>query len=135
VVVVAFAFDAERGTISDGRVLVDVPDEVGAPDGLTVDADGDLWVAIWGAGRVHRYSPDGELREELVVPAVESTCCGFAGPGLTRLYVTTATEDWTDEQRRAEPSAGLVYRFETDVTGRPAEPFRRDPAWWATLTA
>ena len=61
-VVHAFAFDGERGTISDGRVLVEVPEEVGAPDGLTVDADGDLWVAIYGGGRVHRYSPDGVLR-------------------------------------------------------------------------
>jgi len=126
----AFAFDAAPGTISDRRVLVTVPEEVGAPDGLTVDAGGDLWVAVFGGGRVHRYSPDGELREEVLVPATETTSCAFAGPGLDRLYVTTATENWTDEQRRAQPGAGLVYRFDTDATGRPAEPFRPDPAWW-----
>jgi sugar lactone lactonase YvrE len=134
-VVHAFAFDAERGAISDGRVLVEVAEEVGAPDGLTVDADGDLWVAIWGGGRVHRYSPDGALREALLVPAAQSTSCAFAGPGLRWLYVTTATEDWSDEQRRAEPAAGLTYRFHTDATGRPANPFRPDPEWWATMTA
>ncbi len=67
-VIHAFAFDGERGTIADGRVLVTVAEGVG-PDGLTVDAAGDLWVAIFGAGRVQRYSPDGELREELHVPA------------------------------------------------------------------
>jgi sugar lactone lactonase YvrE len=134
-VIHTFKFDAERGTISDSRVLVTVAEEVGGPDGLTVAADGDLWVAIFGGGRVHRYSPDGALRQELLVPAMETTSCAFAGPGLTRLYVTTATEDWTDEQRRAEPAAGLVYRFDTDATGRPAEPFRPDPAWWATVTA
>jgi sugar lactone lactonase YvrE len=128
-----FAFDAERGTISDGRVLVTLPEEVGTPDGLTVDADGDLWVAIFGGGGVHRYSPEGELREELTVPAAETTSCAFAGPGLNRLYVTTATENWTDEQRRAEPAAGRVYWLETDATGRPAAPFRPDPAWWATV--
>jgi sugar lactone lactonase YvrE len=132
-VVRAFGFDGERGTISDGRVLVRVAEEVGTPDGLTVDADGDLWVAIYGGGRIHRYSPEGVLRQELLVPAAQTTSCAFAGSGLNRLYVTTATEDWSDEQRRAEPAAGVVYRFDTDATGLPATPFRPDPAWWATV--
>jgi sugar lactone lactonase YvrE len=132
-VVHAFDFDGDAGTISRGRVLVEVPDEVGTPDGLTVDAEGDLWVAIWGGGRIHRYSPAGELRLVLDVPAAQTTSCAFAGPGLHRLYVTTATEDWTDDERRADPRAGLVYRFETDATGRPADPFRPDPAWWSSL--
>ena len=132
-VVYAFTFDAERGTISNRRVLVEVPEEVGTPDGMTIDADGDLWVAIYGGGRVHRYSPDGVLRHVLLVPALQTTSCAFAGAGLHRLYVTTATEDWSDERRRAEPAAGLVYRFDTDATGRPAAPFRPDPAWWATV--
>ena len=88
-VIHAFAFDAERGTIADGRILVTVAEDVGAPDGMTVDADGDLWVAIYGGGRVQRYSSAGVLLEELFVPAEQSTCCAFAGPGLNRLYVTT----------------------------------------------
>ena len=132
-VIYVFSFDPEQGTISDQRVLVDVPSDVGSPDGLTVDAAGDLWVAIFGGGRVQRYSPNGELRQELLLPAEQTTCCAFGGPGLNLLYVTTATEHWTDEQRRAEPSAGLVYRFTTEATGRPAAPFRPDPAWWATM--
>ena len=127
----AFAFDGESGTISDGRALIEVPMDVGAPDGLTVDADGDLWVAIWAGGRIHHYSPGGVLREALLVPAAETTSCAFAGPGLNHLYVTTATEGWTDEQRRASPAAGLIYRFETDTVGRQAAPFRPDPGWWA----
>jgi sugar lactone lactonase YvrE len=129
----AFVFDAGRGEISKGRVLVSLAKEVGSPDGMTVDADGDLWVAVYGGGRVHHYSPDGELQEVLTVPARQSTCCAFAGPGLERLYVTTATEGWSDEQRRADPAAGLVYRLDTGTTGRPAAPFRPDPAWWATV--
>ena len=92
-------------------------------------------MAIYGGGRVQRYSPDGALREELHVPARETTSCAFAGSGLHRLCVTTATENWADEQRRAEPTAGLVYRFDTDATGRPAHPFRPDPAWWSTVLA
>jgi len=133
-IVHAFAFDADRGTISAGRELVRVPEEVGAPDGMTVDAVGDLWVAIYGGGRVNRYSPEGVLRQVLNVPAKQSTSCAFAGAELNRLYVTTATEAWSDEQRRAEPTAGLIYRFDTDATGRPAALFRPDPAWWQEVT-
>jgi sugar lactone lactonase YvrE len=129
-VLYTFTFDGDRGTISDRRVLVTVAEDIGAPDGMTVDAAGDLWVAIYGGGRVNRYSPDGELRETLLVPAEQATSCAFAGPELNQLYVTTATENWSDEQRRAEPTAGLVYRFDTDATGCPAAPFCPDSAWW-----
>jgi sugar lactone lactonase YvrE len=132
-VVHAFAFDGDGGAISDRRVLITVSEEIGAPDGMTVDADGDLWVAIYGGGRVQRYSPDGVLRQTLTVPAIQSTSCAFAGPGLSRLYVTTATENWSDEQRRAEPTAGVVYRLDTNATGRPAAPFRPDPTWWTNV--
>jgi sugar lactone lactonase YvrE len=132
-VIHAFAFDAEPGTIADGRILVTVTEDVGTPDGMTVDADGDLWVAIYGGGRVQRYSSAGVLLEELFVLAEQSTSCAFAGPGLNRLYVTTATEGWSDERRRAEPGAGLVYRFDTDARGRPAAPFRPEATWWATV--
>ena len=128
----AFDFDADRGTISNARVLINLAGDLGTPDGLTVDTDGDLWVAIWGAGRVNRYTADGSLRDELIVPAAQTTSCAFAGPGLNRLYVTTATEDFSDEQRRADRAAGLVYRFETLATGRPAAPYRPDRSWWAT---
>ena len=124
-VIHAFTFDPDQGTIAGGQVLVEVPADIGSPDGLTVDAAGDLWVAIYGGGRVQRYSPAGELREELFTPAEQTTCCAFAGPGLHRLYVTTATEHWTDEQRRAQPAAGLVYAFETDATGGPRHTFVR----------
>ena len=127
----AFAFDPEAAPFPMKRVLVEVPEAVGAPDGLTVDTEGDLWVAIWGGWQVRRYSPDGVLRQELPIPAEQTSSCAFAGSGLHRLYVTTATEDWSDEQRRAEPGAGLVYRLDTGATGLPARAFRPNPGWWA----
>ena len=111
-----------------GRVLVTVPEDIGAPDGMTVDAAGDLWVAIYGGGRVNRYAPDGSLRQVYPIPAPEVTCCALGGPGLHRLFVTTATEGWSDAQRRADPAAGRVYRVDTDATGRPVAPFIPDPA-------
>ncbi len=112
-----------------------MPEDVGSPDGMTVDAGGDLWVAVYGGGRVQRYSPKGDLKAELAVPAEQTTCCAFAGRGLSRLYVTTATEGWSDDRRRAEPGAGLVYRIDTDAAGRPAAPYVPDPAWWQAATA
>jgi sugar lactone lactonase YvrE len=132
-IVHAFQFDAESGTISDGRVLISLTEDIGTPDGLTVDSDGDLWVAIYGGGRVQRYSPDGALRQELMLPAAQCTSCAFAGPKLDRLYVTTATEGWSDEQRRAEPTAGLVYRFDINASGRPADAYRPEPTWWSEV--
>ncbi len=132
-VIHAFAFDGDQGTISAGRIIVTVPEDLGAPDGMTVDSAGDLWVAIYGGGQVHRYAPDGSLRQVLTAPARQCTCCAFGGPGLHHLYVTTATEGWTSEQRRADSAAGLIYRFDTDATGRAAAPFRPDPGWWRTV--
>jgi sugar lactone lactonase YvrE len=133
-VIYAFAFEPESGSISSQRVVVSVEPPVGAPDGMTVDAAGDLWVAIYGGGRVHRYTAGGQLLDVLVVPTAQATCCAFAGPGLRRLYVTTATEGWTNEQRREQSAAGLVYRFETDTRGRPVQPFVPNGRWWQEVT-
>jgi sugar lactone lactonase YvrE len=132
-VVHAFDFDGDRGAIAHERVLIPPPEDGGAPDGLTVDAAGDLWVAIYGGGRVDHHAPDGTLLESLAVPAVEVTSCAFGGEGLHQLYVTTATEDWSDERRKDEPTAGLLYRFDTAATGRPAESFQPDLGWWGTV--
>jgi sugar lactone lactonase YvrE len=131
--VFAFSFDPDRGAITAGRVLIAVSRHDGTPDGLTVDAAGDLWVAMYGGGRVHRYAPDGTLRDVVAVPALQTTCCAFGGVGLRRLYVTTATEGWTDEQRSADPAAGLVYCVDTDAAGLPAAPFVPDRTWWGTV--
>jgi sugar lactone lactonase YvrE len=132
-VIYAFAFEAERGTISRRKIFATVAEDVGAPDGMTVDAAGDLWVAIYGGGRIHRYTPDGVLRQVLTVPAEQTTSCAFAGPGLHWLYVTTGTEGWSHDERSAEPAAGVVYRLDTNATGQPAIPFHVEPGWWETI--
>jgi sugar lactone lactonase YvrE len=86
------------------------------PDGLTVDADGGVWVAVWGGGAVLRHDPGGRVREALEVPAELVTSCAFGGPGLDRLYITTA----------AGPGehAGALFVCEPGVTGQPGQPFR-----------
>ena len=80
----------EDGTISSRRPLAEIEEGAGFPDGLTVDADGCVWVALWDGGAVRRYTPDGELDRVIELPVPRVTCCAFGGPGLTDLYVTTA---------------------------------------------
>ncbi|MFF4028378.1 SMP-30/gluconolactonase/LRE family protein [Streptomyces sviceus] len=83
-------FDHEGGRISGRRTLVEIEDGAGFPDGLTVDADGCVWVALWDGGAVRRYTPDGELDRVITLPAPRVTACAFGGPDLTDLYITTA---------------------------------------------
>ncbi|MFE1833494.1 SMP-30/gluconolactonase/LRE family protein [Streptomyces sviceus] len=83
-------FDHENGQVSGRRTLVEIEDGAGFPDGLTVDADGCVWVALWDGGAVRRYTPDGELDRVITLPAPRVTACAFGGPDLTDLYITTA---------------------------------------------
>ncbi len=119
----AFRFEAASGELGRSRDLVRFPGGGPVPDGLVVDAEGTLWVAIWGAGQVHRYAPDGELLAVLPVPASQPTCPAFGGPGLDELYLTTAWEGMTGEQRAAEPLAGHVLRAIPGARGGPALAF------------
>ncbi|MFD9429856.1 SMP-30/gluconolactonase/LRE family protein [Streptomyces sp. NPDC060002] len=84
-----FAYSAD-GRVSDRRTLVEIEDGAGFPDGLTVDADGCVWVALWDGGAVRRYTPAGELDRVLTLPTPRVTACAFGGTDLTDLYITTA---------------------------------------------
>lgn len=86
----AFDFRVEDGELQRPRVLVEFPAGDGVPDGLSVDGDGCLWIAIWGGGRIERISPDGERLLRLDVGVPQPTSCAFGGRPLDRLFVTTA---------------------------------------------
>ena len=92
--------------------------EHGRPDGLTVDAEGGIWVALWGGGAVHRYSAGGRLAEHLTLPASQVTSCCFGGPDLETLYVTSAARG-----AEHEPLAGSLFACRPGVRGLPATPF------------
>ncbi|CAM5472829.1 MULTISPECIES: SMP-30/gluconolactonase/LRE family protein [Streptomyces] len=83
-------FDHDEDGIRDRRTLVEIEEGAGFPDGLTVDAEGCVWVALWDGGAVRRYTPAGELDRVITLPTPRTTACAFGGPGLTDLYVTTA---------------------------------------------
>jgi sugar lactone lactonase YvrE len=92
----------------------------GHPDGLCVDAEGGVWVALWGGSAVRRYTADGRLDEVVEVPASRVTACTFGGPGLRELFITTSAEG---ADRQDEPLAGALFSVEPGVAGMPALPF------------
>ena len=118
-----FDFEVSTGAISGRRPLIVIERGAGIPDGLAVDDDGGIWVALWGRGAVRRYAPDGALDRVLAVPADKVTACCFGGDDGRSLYVTTASVDLSVEQRRRQPLAGGVFVTEVDVSGPPAQPF------------
>jgi sugar lactone lactonase YvrE len=83
-------FDFENGRALNRRPLAEIEDGAGFPDGLTVDADGCVWVALWDGAAVRRYTPGGELDRVVELPTPRVTACAFGGADLTDLYVTTA---------------------------------------------
>jgi sugar lactone lactonase YvrE len=108
-------------TLANRRVVTRFSGE-GLPDGLTVDSEGCLWVAMWGGARLVRISPDGDVLAEIPVPVAQPSSCTFGGPGLDVLYVTTAREglDIADD----DDSAGSILAvYGLGVTGQPAVPF------------
>ena len=118
----AFDFDLRRGAISERRPLIVIERGAGIPDGLAVDDEGGVWVALWAAQRIRRYSPDGELERVLDVPADNVTACCFGGEDGRSLYITTASVELPAERHSTQPLAGSV--FVTDVgSGPPARVF------------
>lgn len=104
----------DRGHVASQRTVVDIPSEVGAPDGLAVDSAGGIWVALWGGGAVHRYTPDGRLDLRVGLPVPRVTSCAFGGPGLAELFITTSREGLPGDTG----DAGAVFHCTPGWTGR-----------------
>jgi sugar lactone lactonase YvrE len=128
----AFDFDLAEGKLSNRRVVAEIPSEQGMPDGINVDAEGYVYVALFGGGRLHRYAPDGRLDREIAVPVTYPTSCTFGGPDLKTLYITSANPDHSASGplRHAETAMetdpaleGAVLVAEIDVAGRPSPAF------------
>lgn len=113
-------YDQGTGMVENRRTLLRIDAANGYPDGLTVDADGCVWVALWGGSAVRRYTPDGELERSVRVPATNVTSCAFGGPDLDELYVTSATFGMTAAQLEADSAAGSLFRCCPGVNGRTA---------------
>ena len=109
-------YDVETGEVGERRVHLQLKD--GHPDGITLDAAGHLWVAVWGAGEVRRYTPDGTVTDVISVPARNTSSVALAGPDLRTLVITTAAAS-SHDTRAAQPDAGRLFTARAAVPGVP----------------
>lgn len=107
-----YDFDLAAGTLANRRPLIVFDAEDGKPDGLTVDSEGCLWVAVWDAWRLSRFSPRGEELMRIRLPVPRPTSCGFGGPMLQTLYVTSASVRLSGEALAAAPLSGALFALE-----------------------
>jgi sugar lactone lactonase YvrE len=119
-----FDFDLEAGTIGGRRPFAVIPPGQGRPDGLVVDADGAVWVALWAGAAVHRYTPDGALDRVLRLPVTNVTKCAFGGADLGDLFMTTAWSQLRSDESERQPHAGSIFHARPGCYGRPARTFR-----------
>ena len=115
-----FRYDLATGSISDRRVHIAFDRQRdGGPDGLTLDAEGYLWLALWDGWCVRRYAPDGTLDREIRLPVARVTSLTFGGAAYEDLYITCAWKDLQAEDRSAQPLAGGIFHCRPGVAGRP----------------
>lgn len=122
-----FDLDPASGALTDRRPFVDLSAEGYWPDGMTVDAEGMLWVACGRAGAVHRYRPDGTLDGTVGVPTTNPTSVAFGGTDGADLYITTSWFDLEPPSRAAQPLAGAIFTCRPGVTGAASNRYAGDP--------
>jgi sugar lactone lactonase YvrE len=119
----AFDVDPASGAVENRRPLAAVEVEGAVPDGMNVDAEGCLWVALHGGWGLRRYSPEGELVAEVPLPMAKITSCCFGGAQLRDLYVTTRRDGLSDAELAQQPLAGALLRLDPGVAGLPTYTF------------
>lgn len=121
----SFDYEQQAGEISNCTIAFQVPDDLGYPDGMTIDAEDKLWVALWGANRVVRICPKaGEILAEVILPVSIPTACTFGGPNLDQLLITTASIGLSESQRAQEPLAGALFIAKVGTRGFAPQEFR-----------
>jgi len=116
--VMAWDYEPETGNISNPKPAVEIPDEMGYPDGMTMDAEGHLWIALWNGSAVGCWNPEnGELIRKIDIPAKNVTSCAFGDDDLGTLYITTARTGTNEEELKKFPHAGGLFKTRPGVTG------------------
>lgn len=120
----AFDYDIETGHITNQRTVITVPEEQGHPDGMTIDTNDNLWIALWGGSSVSHWDPRTGSRINIYpVPASKVTSCAFGGTNLDELYLTTARIGLSREELDREPHAGGIFCIKPGARGVPALTF------------
>lgn len=123
--VLAFDYDIETAAISNRRVVISFADGEGVPDGMTIDAEGKLWIAHFGGAQVSRWDPEtGEKIGRVELPVSNVTSCAFGGKDLDELYITTASVGLSEEEKAEQPLAGGIFRYQAGVRGLAAQKFK-----------
>ncbi len=117
-------YDIETGAAENRRPFLTLGDDVeGLPDGMCVDAEGGLWVALWGGSQVLGVTPGGEVHTRLDLPTSQITSVAFGGAGLRTLFITSAAVGLDAQTRASEPHAGGIFSVDVGVAGLPTTPF------------
>ncbi len=120
----AFDYDVPSGQIANPRVAVRIPDGIGWPDGMTSDAQGNLWIAMWGGAQVTRWDPNtGKLLEQIPMPVLQPSSCVFGGRNMNELYVTSARKGMSEAELNQYPLSGGLFKVETKIEGMPTFEF------------
>jgi L-arabinonolactonase len=122
-VIHAYPFETATGELGTPRVFHTV-EPPAIPDGATVDADGYVWSAMYGGGRIVRIAPDGRVDRTIDLPVEQPTSCQFVGPNLDVLFITTARQRLTEEQLAQQPLAGALLAVDVGVRGLPEARYR-----------
>lgn len=116
--VMVYNYDIETGNISNPKVAITIPKELGAPDGMTIDENGNVWIALWGGSAIGCWNPEtGELLRTIEVPAKNVTSCAFGDTDLGTLYITTARTATSEAELERYPFAGGVFKTRPGVHG------------------
>ena len=120
--VTRYDYDPETGSMSNPEAVIRVPEALGFPDGMTIDHQGMLWIALWGGGAVSRWNPlTGELLEKYELPVQNVSSCCFGGKDMDLLFITTASQD-TDMEKY--PLAGSIFMMKTRVKGAASRKYK-----------
>lgn len=112
-----YDFDIKEGAISNKRIFATLSEDLGYPDGVTVDSEGGVWNAHWDGGCLTRYLPNGKIDDVINMPVRRPTSCCFGGPDLTTLYVTSASTRLSPKELEKDQFAGCVFSVDTGIKG------------------
>ena len=113
----------EDGTIKEKKLFISIPPNDGMPDGMTVDKEGFLWVAIFGGSCVNKYNNDGQIVDKIILPVSCITSCVFGGRDLDILFITSASFKLNKNEMKSEPLAGSLFKVKTNSKGNKTNKF------------
>ena len=107
----------EDGTLVEKKIFISIPPNEGKPDGMTIDQEGFLWVALFGGSCINRYNIKGEKIDTIPLPVSCPTSCVFGDKNLDTLFITSASFKLNDDQKKKEPQAGSLFKVKMNING------------------